>query len=168
MLERTLEPATDQPRVECVMAVLHEDSALCEAQERPARIPELRRANEHGAVDVMSPARVGIDRRPAVDQRVEEGERAVETESLGAELEDKEGRVSRRFDVDGDELSGIESGLRSQLRCIDGDLLPRHRLRCTARLEEHRFWNHGGGAKARCAQRTSSVVTALSNKTAAE
>jgi hypothetical protein len=115
MLEWTLKPATDQPGIERVVAVLNEHGALSEAQERPPRIPELRRADEHGAVDVMALARIGVDGRAAVDQRVEEGKRAVKTESLGAKLQDQEWRVARRLDVDGDELGGLQPGLRGQL-----------------------------------------------------
>jgi hypothetical protein len=162
MLERALETATDEPRVEGVVAVLNEDRALGEPEKRPARIPELRRADQHRAVDVMALARIRIDGGAAVDQSVEEGKRAVETESLGTELEDQEWRVARRLHIDGDELGGIQRSLRTQVGCIDGDLLPGHRLRRAARLEKDRLLHQGAGARARLARRISSGVTAFS------
>ncbi|HEV2035261.1 MAG TPA: hypothetical protein VGU71_13860 [Candidatus Dormibacteraeota bacterium] len=167
MLEWTLEPTTDQPGIERVVAVLNEHRPLSEPQECPARIPELRRADEHGAVDVMTLARIGVDRRAAVDQRVEERKRSIKKESFGAELEDQEWRVARRLDVDGDELGGLQLGLGTKLGCIDGDLVPRHGLRRTARLEEDRPRDHRASARARRAKRISSAVTALSIRAAA-
>ena len=47
MLEWTFEAATNQPRVERIVAVFDENSALGEAEERPSRVPELGRADEH-------------------------------------------------------------------------------------------------------------------------
>jgi hypothetical protein len=167
MLQWALKPATDEPRVEGVVAVLNENGALSKPQEGPTRIPEFRRSDQHGAVDVVALACVGIDRRAAVDEGVEEGQWTVETEALGAELQDQERRVARGLDVDRDELSVLQPGPRRELGCIDGDLLPRHRLGRTARLEEDRLRNHRAGAKARRAKRISSGVTALSSKTAA-
>jgi len=70
------------------VAVLDQHGASGEPQEGPAGIAKLRRADEHGTIDVMAPVRVRVDRRLAVHQRVEERERAVEPESLGANLED--------------------------------------------------------------------------------
>jgi hypothetical protein len=90
VLERALEAPAHQPRVEGVMAVLDEHSALSETQERTARVAKLGRADEHGPVDVVAPVRVGVDRRLAVDERVEEGQRAIQTESLRADLQDQE------------------------------------------------------------------------------
>ena len=77
MRERVFQPAPDQPRVERIVAVLDEDRAVCEAQECAPGVLELRRADEHRAVDVMTPPRVWVDRGTAVDQSVEEGECAV-------------------------------------------------------------------------------------------
>jgi hypothetical protein len=71
MLERTFQASTDQPGVERVMAVLDEHRALREPKERAAGIAKLRRADEHRAVDVMAAVRVRVDRRLAVDERVE-------------------------------------------------------------------------------------------------
>jgi hypothetical protein len=167
MLEWTLEPSTDEPGIERVVTVLNEHSTMSEPQECPASVPELGGADEHGAVDVMAPACVGIYRRTAVDERVEERKGTIETESLRAKLEDKEWRIASRLDVDGDELGGLQPRLRCQLGCIDGDLFPRHRLRRTARLEEDRFRSHRARAKARRAKRISSLVTALSITAAA-
>jgi hypothetical protein len=90
MLERALQAATDEPRVERVVAVLDKHRTMSETQERAPRVLEVRRADEHRAIDVMAPPRVRVDGRTAVDERVEERERLVEGEALGAELEDKE------------------------------------------------------------------------------
>jgi len=135
MLERALEAATDEPGVERVVAVLDQHRALRETKKGPAGIPELGRSDQHRAVDVMSPLRIRVDGGATVHQGVEERERAVELEPFGTDLQDEEGRVARRFDVEGHELSFFEPGVRTQLRRVDRDLLPRHRLRRAARLE---------------------------------
>jgi hypothetical protein len=75
VFERALEPAADEPCVECVVAVLDQHGALGKTQKRPTRIAELRRPDEHRAVYVMPFLGVRVDRCPAVDERVEEGER---------------------------------------------------------------------------------------------
>ena len=72
MLERAFQPAPDEPRIECIVAVFDEHGALRKPQEGATRVPELRRPDEHGAVDVMAPARVWVDWRTTVDQGVEE------------------------------------------------------------------------------------------------
>jgi hypothetical protein len=72
VFERALQASADEPRVEGVVAVLDEDSAVREAQERAAGVAKLRRADEHRAVDVVTPVRIRVDRGLAVDQRVEE------------------------------------------------------------------------------------------------
>jgi hypothetical protein len=72
MLQRALEPATHEPGVERVVAVLHEDGALREPQERAPRVSELRRPDQHRTVDVVSLLGVRVDRRAAIDERVEE------------------------------------------------------------------------------------------------
>jgi hypothetical protein len=166
MLEWTLEPAADQPCVESVVTVLDKDGAVSESQECSARILELGRADEHRAVDVVTFFGIGIDGRAAVHQRVEEGQRALKTKSLGAQLEHQERRIAGGLDIDGNELSVPQPSLRSHFGCVDGDLFPRHRLCRTARLEEDRLWIHGAGAKARRARRISSGVTALTSNAA--
>ena len=167
MLERTLEAATHEPGVEGVVAVLDEHSALREAKKRPARVLELGRTDEHGAVDVVALARVRVDGRAAVDQGVEERERAVEAESFGAYLEDQEGRVAGRLDVQGDELRLGQRPLTADLGRVDGDLLPRHELGRAARLEVEPFRLHErASASARRAHAISSKVTARSSSTA--
>jgi hypothetical protein len=118
--------------------VLDQDGTLRKTQERPSRIAELGRADEHRAIDVMPLLGVWVDRRAAVDQGVEEGQWAGKLEPLGAELEHKERCVARGLDVDGDELRVVERRQRTQLGRIDRDLLPLHRLRRPARLEEDR------------------------------
>ena len=47
MHERTLEPATDEPRVERVVTVLDEHRALREPEKAAPGVLELRRADEH-------------------------------------------------------------------------------------------------------------------------
>jgi hypothetical protein len=90
VLERAFQASTDEPRVERVMAVLDKHCALRETQERAAGIAKLWRANEHRPVDVMAAMRVWVDRRLAIDERVEERERSVEPEALSADLQDEE------------------------------------------------------------------------------
>jgi len=167
MLERALEAATYEPAVEGVVAVLDEHGALRKAEKRPARVLELGRADEHGAVDVVALARVRVDGCAAVDQGVEERERAVEAEALRADLEDQEGRVAGGLDVQGDELRHCERRLAADLRRVDGDLLPRHELAGAARLEIDRFRFHERpSASARRAHAISSKVTARRRSTA--
>jgi hypothetical protein len=113
VLERALQPSADEPRVERVVAVLHQHSAVCEAQEGAAGIAKLRSANQHRAVDVVAPVCVRVDRRLAVDQRVKEGERAGELEALRADLQDQERRIARALDIERDELRLVEAGLRA-------------------------------------------------------
>lgn len=170
VFERALQTTTDKPRVERVMTVLDQHRALRKAEEGAPRVLELWRADEHGSVDVMPPSRVRIDRRTAVDQRVEEREGALEREALGAELEDQEGGVSRRLDVERDELRVGERRGRAKFRSVDGDLLPGHRLGGAARLEVdgagRRMRAHGAGTRARRAHLISSRSTARSSSTA--
>jgi hypothetical protein len=71
VLERAFEPSTNEPGVECVMAVLDKDGPLREPQERTPRVAELGRSDQHRTVDVVALLRVGVDRRAAVDERVE-------------------------------------------------------------------------------------------------
>jgi hypothetical protein len=66
MLEGALQAATDEPGVESVVAVLNQHRALSKAQESPAGVAELRCADEHRAVDVMTPVRIWVDGRLAV------------------------------------------------------------------------------------------------------
>jgi len=108
VLERALQPAADEPGVEGVVAVLDQHGAVGETQERTARIAKLRCSDEHRAVDVVAPVGVRIDRRLAVDQGVEEGERAVEAKALGAHLEDEERRVPGGLDIEGYKLRRIK------------------------------------------------------------
>jgi hypothetical protein len=165
MLERAFEPPPHQPAVESVVAVLDENCALSKTQESPAGVPEFGRSDQHRTVDVMALPGVRVDGRPAVDQRVKERKRPRQPESLGAELEDEERGVTRRLDVDGDELGNVQWRLRPELRRVDGDLLPRHRLRRPTRLEEERL--HDGRLSAERTNWISSRVIALSRMTAA-
>jgi hypothetical protein len=107
MLKRDLEAAPDQPRVESVVAVLDQNGSPRKAKECPAHIPELGCADQHRAIDLVTPARIWVDGSPAVDQRVEERERAVEPEPLGPDLEHEEGRIAGGLDVQGHELGVI-------------------------------------------------------------
>ena len=76
MLQRTLQPSTDQPRVEGIVAVLDEDSTLGETKERPAGVTKFGRPYQHGPVDVVPLLGIRIDGRSAVDEGVEERKRA--------------------------------------------------------------------------------------------
>ena len=135
VLERTLESAPDEPRVKRVVAVLDQHGALRETQECPTRILELRGADQHRALDVMTAARIRVDGCATVDEGVEEGQWAVELESLGADLEHEKRGVAGGFDVQGHVLGVLERGLRFQLRGVDRDLFPRHGLDRASRLQ---------------------------------
>jgi hypothetical protein len=165
MLQRALEPPTHQPAVEGVMAVLDQHSALGKAKKCPAGIPEFGRADQHLAVDVMALLGIRVDWRAAIDEGVEEGERAGKLEPLGAKLQHEERSVAGRLDVDGDELSVVQQRSRAQLRRVDGDLLPRDGLRRPARLEEERL--HDDRLSAERRNSTSSRVIARNRMTAA-
>jgi hypothetical protein len=145
--------------------VLDQNRALGKAQKRPAGVAELGRSDQHRTVDAMPLSSVWIDWRAAVDEGVEERQRARQLESLGAQLQDQERRVAGRFNVDGDELGIVERRLRAELWSIDGDLLPWHRLRGPSRLEEDRL--HEGRLSAARRNCISSGVIALRSKTAA-
>jgi hypothetical protein len=136
VLERALEAAAHEPGVERVMAVLDQHRAVREAQERAARVLEHRRADEHRAVDVVTPARVRVDGCAAIDEGVEKGQSAVEPETLCAELQDQEGRVPGRLDVERHELGLVERGRRPHLGRVDRDLLPRHQSGRAAWFQE--------------------------------
>jgi len=139
MLERTFQPAPDEPRVEGVVAVLHQHRSVSESKECAARVLEDRRADEHRAIDLMTLPRVRIDRRAAIDQSVEERQSAFEGEALCSKLEDKKGRVACGLDVERHELSFVEGGERSDLRGVDRNLLPRHQRGGASGLEEKRL-----------------------------
>jgi hypothetical protein len=164
--ERAFETAPDEPGVERVVTVLDEDRSVGEPQERAPGVLELRRSDQHRPVDVVAPARVGVDRSSAVDQRVEEGQRAGQLESLGPHLEHQEWRVAGRLDVQGDELRLVELCRVADFGRVDGDLLPGHRLRGAPRFEPERLGAHRATAIARRAQSISSLVTPRSSRTA--
>jgi len=84
---------------------------------------------------VVTAARIRVDGCAAVDEGVEEGQRAVELESLGADLEHQERGGAGGLDVEGNVLGFVERGLRFQLRGVDRDLLPRHGLDRAARFQ---------------------------------
>ncbi|GAC1685766.1 MAG: hypothetical protein PVS2B1_05750 [Candidatus Dormibacteraceae bacterium] len=119
---------------------------------------------------MVPPVRIRIDRRLTVHQRVEEGERALERETLCADLQDQEWRVARALDIQGDELRVLEARLQTEARRIDGQLFPEHGHYCTARFEVERLWAHLYSvlacARARRAQPISSMVNPRSNTTA--
>jgi hypothetical protein len=54
------------------VAVLDQHGAVSETQKGTARVTKLRCSDQHRAVDVMAPVGVRVDRRLAIDQRVEE------------------------------------------------------------------------------------------------
>ncbi len=74
VLQRAFEPPADQPGVERIVAVLDQNGAMGETKERPARVAELGRSNQHRSVDVVALPGVWIDWRPAIDEGVKEGE----------------------------------------------------------------------------------------------
>jgi len=169
MLERAFEPTADEPRVECVVAVLDKNRGLGEAKECPARVLELGRADEHRAIDVVSLPRIRIDRRAAVDQRVEEGKRALQGEPLRADLEDEEWRIAGGLDIQRDELSIVQLRPMRDFGCVDRDLFPRDQRGRSSRFQKQltRLRAHLASASARRAQAISSTLTARSRRIAA-
>src|SRR3984893_4156074 len=164
MLQRAFEPTTNQPAVECVVAVLDEHGAMSKAQERPACVAEFGRPDQHRTVDVMALARIRGDWRAAVDERVKEGKRACQLETLGAQPEHEKRGVASGLNVDGDELGIGQGRLRAELGSVDCDLLPLDRLCGATRLEEDRLHDDRlSAARTNC---ISSGVIALSMTTA--
>ena len=157
--QRCLETAAHEPGVESVVAVLDQHGTLRESEKCAPDILEFGCADEHGTVDLMALSRIRIDGGAAVDQGVEEGERTAEIEALGAQLQDQEGRVARGFDVQGHELGLVERGRRADVRSIDCDLLPRHRLRGAARFEKDRLQ-----LRLRSAKRTNSISSGVTDR----
>jgi hypothetical protein len=164
--KRAFQAPADEPRIESVVAVLDQHRALGEAQECAACIAKLRCADEHRAIDVMALVGVRVDRRLTVHKRVEEGQRAVELKALSADFQNQKRRVASGLDVQGHELGLVEARLGTELRCVDGDLFPRHGLHGSARFEEERFWVHRVCANARRAQPISSRVNPRRSSTA--
>jgi hypothetical protein len=115
----------------------------------------------------MALARVRVDRRAAVDECVEEGERAFEREPLSADLEDQERGIAGRLDVERDELRVRQRSLLFHLGRVDRDLLPGDQLGRTSGLEIQGLGRHQRArASARRAHAISSPVNPLSTSTA--
>ena len=166
VLERAFQASTDEPGVERVVAVLDQDRTLGKAQEGAAGVAKLGSADEHRPVDVMAPVRIWVDRSLAVHQRVEEGQRAFEPEAFGADLQDEEWRVAGGLDIQRDELRLVKPRFGLDVRRVDRDLLPRHRLHRSARFEKNWLGAHRACASARRAQPISSMVKPRSKTTA--
>jgi hypothetical protein len=161
VLERALEAAADEPGVECVMAVLDEDGAQGKSKESAARVFEFGRADEHRTVDVVALARVRVDGRPAIDERVKEGERAAEAKALGADLEHQEWRVAGGLDVQGDKLRLLKRRFPADFGSVNRDFLPGNEGGRTTRLEIEGLRAHQrASARARRAQPISSPLMA--------
>ena len=143
VLERTVQPAADQPGVEGVVAVLNQDRTPGEMQERTAGVREVGGVDQHLAVDQVAAASVGVDRRPRVDEGVEERQRPVQAEPLGADLEHQKGPVAGGLDVHSYVLGLAERSVRAHAQRHFGRLLPLDRL-SPARLEpQHASGFHG-------------------------
>ena len=134
VLEGLLQAPADQVGVKGVVAVLDQDGAPSEAQESGARSAESGRADQHRAVDLVALLRVAVDRRPGLDQGVEEGERPREFEALGADLDHQEGRVAGGLHVEGDVVGFCEPGVGGDRRALRQQL-GEERERARARLE---------------------------------
>ena len=87
------------------MAVLDQDGSTGEVEEGAAGVGELGSVDQHFSPDQVPPLGVRVDRRPAVDQGVEEAQRSAQAEALGADLEDQERSIPGGLDVHRDELS---------------------------------------------------------------
>ena len=103
--------------------MLDEHGPPREAEEGRAGVSELGRPGQHRPVNLVALAGVGVDRRPAVDERVEEGERPGQPEALGADLEHEERPVAGRLDVECDELGRIQRRVGADAAGLDRQLL---------------------------------------------
>jgi hypothetical protein len=113
VFERPGEAPAQDPGVEGVVAVLDQDGSPGEMEEGPPGVAELGRVDEHLPLDEVPSLRVGVDRRPGVDQGVEQAQGPTQPEPLGADLEDEEGPVAGGLDVDRDELGFLQRRLRA-------------------------------------------------------
>ena len=111
VLEGPGEAAAENPGVEGVVAVLDKDGSPGEVEKGLPGVTELRRVDEHLALDQVPPLGVGVDRRPRVDEGVEETQRAAQLEPFGADLEHEEGAVAGGLDVHRDVLGLLERRL---------------------------------------------------------
>jgi len=116
VLEWPGKAATEDPGVEGVVAVLDQDGSPGKMQEGPPSVAELGRVDEHLPLDQVPPLGVGVDRRPGVNQRVEQAQGPAQPKPLGSDLEDQEGPVAGRLDVHGDELGFLQWRLRADRR----------------------------------------------------
>jgi hypothetical protein len=137
VLERSGQSTAEYPGVERVVAVLDEHGATSEVEERPPGVTELGGVHQHLPLNQVAALGVGVDRCPGVDEGVEEAQRAAEPEALGPDLEDQEGPVPGRLDVDGDELGLFEKRVGADRReaLFIGLGLPGDRRQSPARLE---------------------------------
>jgi tryptophanyl-tRNA synthetase len=137
VLERTGEAPTEDPGVERVVAVLHQHGSPGEVEEGPPGVAELGCVDQHLTLDQVPPTGVGIDRRPGVDQGVEQAQRTAQPEPLGADLEDQKGPVAGGFDVHRDELGLRQGRRRADRRVVVAafDRLPRDQFGRATRLE---------------------------------
>jgi hypothetical protein len=136
VLERARQAAAEDPGVEGVVAVLDQHRAAGEVEESPAGVAELGRADQHLPLDQVPALGVGVDRGASVDERVEEPQRAAQSETLGADLEDQEGPVAGRLDVDRHELGLCQRRVRADRDEVQLETrLPGHRLGRAPRLE---------------------------------
>jgi hypothetical protein len=166
MREWALKAAANKPCVECVVAVFDQDCAMREAKKCTPHIAELWGSDEHGAVDLMSLLRVRVDRRAAIDERVEERKGTFEVEALRSHLEDQERGIASRLDVERDELSIVEPRRRTDVRRINCDLVPGNGLFRAARFQKDRL--HERRLMADCTKAISSLSIVRKASTAAK
>ena len=140
VLEGSRQPAAEDPGVERVVAVLDQHRSSGEMEEAAPGVAELRRVDQHLALDQVPSLGVGVDRRPGMDEGVEKAQRPAQPEALGPDLEDQEGPVAGRLDVDGDELRLLQRGVgpdRGEF-VLANLQLPEHQLAGASRLQLER------------------------------
>jgi hypothetical protein len=142
VFERPVQAAAHQPGVERVVAMLDQHRPLRKAEEAAADIAELGSPDQHRAVDLVPAAGVRVDRGPAVDQRVEEGECRTQAEPLRAHFEDQERTVTRGLDVERHEVRLLEWRGSAHVGGVDRVLLPLDRSLRPARLQVERAHLH--------------------------
>ena len=137
VLERPGQAPTEDPGVEGVVAVLDQHRPPGEVEEGPPGVAELGRVDQHLALDQVPPAGVGIDRRPGVDQGVEQPQRTAQPEPLGADLEDQEGPIAGGLDVHRHELGVFKRRVGADRGEVVATVprLPGDQLGCAAGFE---------------------------------
>src|SRR5450755_4324927 len=111
-VERSPDRTADQPRVECISAVLHQYRTLAEPLKALHHDRNRRSAIERGGVDAVDAARVRIDPVVAVHQRLEAHEVLAHREGDRAEFHEVVRRLPGGLAVQRDEMERLNQRVR--------------------------------------------------------